>query len=129
MPGEASEDGGGVSDKGGRDEIAELHGWLWDRVADDRDIVVDDMQEEFFPDLEKKDDQNQSIQGTNVSQSDGSDQCFPYVLSWSMERLMSARACCVQARVGFLDVDQKVILELYARTLLIHKFVDNSRIT
>ena len=55
MPAEASEDGKG--------EIAELNDWLWDRVADDRDVVVDDMQEEDFPMLEKKDDQDPTIKG------------------------------------------------------------------
>ena len=55
MPAEASEDG--------KDEIAELNDWLWDRVADDRDVVVDDMQEEFFPMLEKKDDEEGVIKG------------------------------------------------------------------
>ena len=57
MPAEASEDG--------KDEIAELNDWIWDRVADDRDVVVDDMQEEFFPMLEKKDDEDPTTKGYN----------------------------------------------------------------
>ncbi len=35
------------------DQIKELKEWLFGRVADDNDIVVDDLQEEFSPYFEE----------------------------------------------------------------------------
>ena len=44
--------------------VAELYAWLWERVADERDIVVDDMQEEHFARLEAEDDARDDLPGS-----------------------------------------------------------------
>lgn len=44
--------------------VAELYEWLWERVADDRDVVVDDMQEEYFARLEAEDDAKGDLPGS-----------------------------------------------------------------
>ena len=48
----------------GEGSVAELYEWLWERVADDRDVVVDDMQEEHFARLEAEDDARDDLPGS-----------------------------------------------------------------
>lgn len=47
-----------------KDDVKELFDWLWDRVADERDIVVDDLQEEEIPRLEEEDDKKGECLGS-----------------------------------------------------------------
>ena len=44
--------------------VAELYDWLWERVADERDVVVDDMQEDHFARLEAEDDARDDLPGS-----------------------------------------------------------------
>ena len=54
----------GAEINNGEGSVAELYEWLWERVADDRDVVVDDMQEEHFARLEAEDDARDDLPGS-----------------------------------------------------------------
>jgi len=45
-------------------EIKELKDWLLERAADDDDVIVDELQEELWPQLEKKLNQEGIISGS-----------------------------------------------------------------
>lgn len=45
-------------------EVSELKSWLFDRVGDSRDVVVDDLQDEEAPAMTKKDEEEGVVQGT-----------------------------------------------------------------
>ena len=45
--------------------ITELKDWLFDRVADDNDIVIDEMQEEFGAYYDKLENENGNISGSD----------------------------------------------------------------
>ncbi len=45
-------------------EVSELKSWLFDRVGDSRDVVVDDLQDEEAPALTKRDEEAGVVQGT-----------------------------------------------------------------
>ena len=63
--------GGGADINNGEGGVAELYEWLWERVADDRDVVVDDMQEEHFARLEAEDDARDDLPGSAEYRDDG----------------------------------------------------------
>jgi hypothetical protein len=44
--------------------VEELRNWLWEQVADECDIVVDEMQKEHFARLEKEDDERDDLPGS-----------------------------------------------------------------
>ncbi len=62
---DTADDGRGSGNESSLSEsVSELFDWLWERVADDRDVVVDDLQEEQFPRLEAEDDGNADLRGS-----------------------------------------------------------------
>ena len=74
----ATTDGAGGSGAAGTgdenklpDGVAQLYDWLWERVADERDIVVDDMEEEHHARLESEDDARDDLPGSDEYRDHG----------------------------------------------------------